>query len=130
MCVCFFYPFGAPIQIRTFVKTRLNAHLGFNNWIIQDNCGYFVLSFLLRSCGVLLFRYLRSFPIFLVVRLPIVNYRIVIFSFLHLRVYRLGVIHISYIGGHSIPRFAFDSGNTNQRLLGPSVILAIRKCLT
>ena len=48
--VCFYDPFGAPppTQIRTFVKTRPNTHLGFNNWIIQDlksdNCGYFVLS--------------------------------------------------------------------------------------
>jgi hypothetical protein len=56
--VCFYDSFGGPppIQIRTFVKTRPNAHLGFNNWIIQDlksdNCGYFVLS---------LFVYLQHF---------------------------------------------------------------------
>ena len=49
----FYDPYGAPpsIEIRNFVKRRKNAHLGFNNWVIQDlkseNCGYFVLSFLI-----------------------------------------------------------------------------------
>ena len=50
----FYDPYGAPpsIEIRNFVKRRKNAHLGFNNWVIQDikseNCGYFVLSFLIH----------------------------------------------------------------------------------
>ena len=49
----FYDPYGAPpsIEIRDFVKRRKNAHLGFSNWVIQDlkseNCGYFVLSFLI-----------------------------------------------------------------------------------
>ena len=50
----FFYdPYGAPpsIEIRDFVKCRPNTRLGFNNWVVQDlkaeNCGYFVLSFLI-----------------------------------------------------------------------------------
>ena len=49
----FYDPYGAPpsIEIRDFVKRRKNAHLGFNNWVVQDleseNCGYFVLSFLI-----------------------------------------------------------------------------------
>ena len=53
----FYDPYGAPpsIEIRNFVKRRKNAHLGFNNWVIQDlkseNCGYFVLSFLIYGGG-------------------------------------------------------------------------------
>ena len=49
----FYDPYGAPpsMEIRDFVKQRKNAHLGFNNWVVQDlkseNCGYFVLSFLI-----------------------------------------------------------------------------------
>ena len=48
----FYDPYGAPpsIEIRSFVQQRKNTHLGFNNWVVQDlkseNCGYFVLSFL------------------------------------------------------------------------------------
>ena len=48
----FYDPYGAPpsIEIRDFVKQRKNTRLGFNNWVVQDlkseNCGYFVLSFL------------------------------------------------------------------------------------
>ena len=51
----FYDPYGAPpsLEIRDFVKQRKNAHLGFNNWVIQDlkseNCGYFVLSFLIYT---------------------------------------------------------------------------------
>ena len=51
----FYDPYGAPpsIEIRDFVKRRKNAHLGFNNWVVQDlkseNCGYFVLSFLVHA---------------------------------------------------------------------------------
>ena len=47
----FYDPYGAPpsVEIRSFVQQRKNAHLGFNNWVVQDlkseNCGYFVLSF-------------------------------------------------------------------------------------
>ena len=54
---CLFYdPYGAPpsLEIRHFVRKRRNAHLGFNNWVVQDlkseNCGYFVLSFLIYIC--------------------------------------------------------------------------------
>ena len=53
----FYDPYGAPpsIEIRDFVKRRKNTHLGFNNWVIQDlkseNCGYFVLSFLIYVGG-------------------------------------------------------------------------------
>ena len=51
----FYDPYGAPpsVEIRDFVKQRKNTHLGFNNWVIQDlqseNCGYFVLSFLIYT---------------------------------------------------------------------------------
>ena len=51
----FYDPYGAPpsIEIRNFVQQRKNAHLGFNNWVVQDlkseNCGYFVLSFLVHA---------------------------------------------------------------------------------
>ena len=50
----FYDPYGAPpsIEIRSFVQQRKNTHLGFNNWVVQDlkseNCGYFVLSFLIH----------------------------------------------------------------------------------
>ena len=50
----FYDPYGAPpsIEIRDFVQQRKNSHLGFNNWVVQDlkseNCGYFVLSFLVH----------------------------------------------------------------------------------
>ena len=49
----FYDPYGAPpsVEIRAFVQQRKNTHLGFNNWVVQDlkseNCGYFVLSFLI-----------------------------------------------------------------------------------
>ena len=49
----FYDPYGAPpsMEIRDFVQQRKNSHLGFNNWVVQDlrseNCGYFVLSFLI-----------------------------------------------------------------------------------
>ena len=47
-CV-YFDSFGAPppIDIETFIKTRKNIKIGFNNWIIQDlkstNCGWFCI---------------------------------------------------------------------------------------
>ena len=51
----FYDPYGAPpsMEIRSFVQQRKNTHLGFNNWVVQDlkseNCGYFVLSFLVHA---------------------------------------------------------------------------------
>lgn len=38
-------------------------------------------------------------------------------SFLELRALKEVEGHISFIGDHSIQRFAFNSGNTNQHLL-------------
>ena len=49
----YFDSFGAtpPVEIIKFVKKRKNAHLYYNNWIIQDlnstNCGFFALAFLI-----------------------------------------------------------------------------------